>query len=89
MDICRTLPSDSLVTCHYCDQWFTLKPDHSEFTLATLSAEAFPEADLEQEATSLSLDSHCLHHLLTQTAFAMAQQDVRFFQWGAIMLKDA
>ncbi len=82
LDICRTLPQNSSIQCHYHDQWFTMKTDQGEFTLATLDVVNFPACAIDPTQDKITIPADILHHVLSQTGFAMAQQDVRFFLNG-------
>ena len=82
LDICRTIPQDATMECTHKEGWFTIKALSSTLTLSTLPTESFPKMQMEEESTTLSLPSETLKFLFSQSAFSMAQQDVRFFLNG-------
>lgn len=82
IEICKTLPSGSTMTCQYDKGWLYVRANQSKFTLATLSAESFPTMALDDKHTCWQIDAGALQQLMTSSAFAMAEQDVRFFLNG-------
>ena len=54
-------------------------------TLSTLPAVDFPSVELSSSEFSTEIDSQAFKRLLDQTAFAMAQQDVRHFLNGMLI----
>jgi len=57
----------------------------SRFTLSTLPATEFPVIDKIKSARKFSLQESALHGLIERTAFAMAQQDVRYYLNGLML----
>lgn len=85
-DICKSLPADSLVTLILdTNQRACISAGRSRFELATLPASEFPELDDLGEVLRLSLAENQLKHLLDSTAFAMANQDVRYYLNGMLL----
>lgn len=82
LDICKTLPAQSTIKLTLADGWLCLESDQSKFMLATLSATNFPRLNVEENAFSWRINSSIMHNLLQNTAFSMAEQDVRFFLNG-------
>lgn len=84
IDICRALPEGSTINFSSEDQKVVLKSGKSRFTLATLSANEFPTVDESTEEMSFSCSQGTVKTLIDQTAFAMAQQDVRYYLNGML-----
>lgn len=84
-DICRSLPEESTITLSVEGERMKVKAGASQFTLSTLPAEHFPNVEDDAESFRLSLPQGELRHLLEATAFAMAQQDVRYYLNGLLM----
>ena len=85
LDICRSLPEGatfSLTTD--AENRVRIQSGRSRFTLATLPAEEFPEADRDSGRIRFEVNQSRLKRLLDQTAFAMAQQDVRYYLNGML-----
>jgi len=82
IDILRQLPQGESIQLNGTEGKITLLAGKSRFTLATLPAEDFPLMSLTGEKFTLQLDSKQLLQLLTSTAFAMAEQDVRYYMNG-------
>lgn len=84
-DICRALPEGMPVELAMQGDRVRVKSGASQFTLATLPAEHFPNVEDEPESFRLSLPQRDLARLLDATAFAMAQQDVRYYLNGLLL----
>lgn len=85
MDICRELPENATIEFEYADQRLTIRSGRFRSTLSTLPAEDFPAVDRSAEELSTDLDAKAFKRLLDRTAFAMAQQDVRYFLNGMLI----
>jgi DNA polymerase-3 subunit beta len=89
LDILRSLPEDREVTLGLEDKRLQVRADKSRFNLQTLPAEDFPRmAIVEGEPRKIELSQKQFRHLLTQTQFAMALQDVRYYLNGLLLLVD-
>jgi len=87
VDILRALPEGSEVTLALQDKRLQVKSGKSRFNLQTLSAEDFPRLVLvEASATSLSVPQKLLKALLGLVQYAMAQQDIRYYLNGLLMV---
>ena len=87
VDILRALPEGSEVTLALQDKRLQVKSGKSRFNLQTLSAEDFPRLVLaEASATSLSVPQKMLKSLLGLVQYAMAQQDIRYYLNGLLMV---
>ena len=85
VDICKSLPDNSDITFSSSDEKAEIKSAKSRFTLATLSPEDFPLVDSLETRESIVIDHAELHNLIESTAFAMAQQDVRYYLNGLLL----
>lgn len=85
LDICRALPEDSTLEFDIQNEKALIKSGKSRFTLATLPAQEYPVIDITDEAVGFSLSHEKLTNLLTNTQFAMAQQDVRYYLNGLLL----
>lgn len=85
-DICKSLPAESLITIEVLDnQRALVSCGRSRFELATLPAEDFPSLEDIGESYQLELPEADLKSLLDSTAFAMANQDVRYYLNGLLL----
>ena len=82
VDICKSLPEGSTIEFSLEAGKATVKAGRSRFTLSTLPAADFPAAEGGASAVALSLDQSLVKQLIDSTAFAMAQQDVRYYLNG-------
>jgi len=87
-DICRTLPEQAELELTVKEGKAVIRSGRSRFTLQTLPATEFPRVEVEQWETQLSISQAVLHGLLERTAFAMAQQDVRYYLNGLLLEVD-
>src|SRR5882672_5969240 len=87
VDILRALPEGSEVTLALQDKRLQVKSGKSRFNLQTLSPEDFPRLVLaEASATNLSVPQKLLKALLGLVQYAMAQQDIRYYLNGLLMV---
>jgi DNA polymerase-3 subunit beta len=84
LDIVKSLPDDSVISVEVDEQRAIIKSGRSRFPLSTLPASEFP--NVEQGSASLEFDvlQRNLKTLIDKTAFAMAQQDVRYYLNGML-----
>jgi DNA polymerase-3 subunit beta len=86
-DILRSLPETAEVSLTLDDKRLQLKAGKSRFNLQTLPAEDFPRmaaADISQ--TKLSLSQKQFKRLLSLVQYAMAQQDIRYYLNGLLLV---
>jgi len=83
-DIVRALPDGSKVTVSQTADKITVQAGRSRFTLASLSANDFPSVDEVEATERVSVPEAALKELIERTAFAMAQQDVRYYLNGLL-----
>jgi len=89
LDILRALPENTEVSLQPQDKRLLLKAGRSRFTLQTLPAEDFPKlAKAAGEATRFTLSQKALRRLLGLVQYAMAQQDIRYYLNGLLMVVD-
>ena len=87
VDILRALPEDTEVTLQQQDKRLLVKAGKSRFTLQTLPAEDFPRlARPAGEAARFVLSQKALRRLLGLVQYAMAQQDIRYYLNGLLMV---
>jgi DNA polymerase III subunit beta len=87
LDILRALPEGSEVTLTLADKRLQVKSGKSRFNLQTLPAEDFPRlAAAEGSATKFSVPQKLLKSLLALVQYAMAQQDIRYYLNGLLMV---
>ena len=84
-DICRALPDGSKVQFKLAGDRATVSSGRSRFTLATLPASEFPVIDNIELIEKVSLPEASLKELMDRTAFAMANQDVRYYLNGLLL----
>lgn len=85
MDICKSLPEQSDIQLSVEDGRAVLTSGRSRFTLSTLPAAEFPNIEETDASQELSIPRGTLKHLIESTAFAMAQQDVRYYLNGMLL----
>ena len=83
-EIVRALPDGSRVTLNLAGDRVTLSAGRSRFTLATLPANEFPSIENLELVERVRVGEAALKELIERTAFAMAQQDVRFYLNGLL-----
>ncbi len=87
LDILRALPENAEVTLQQQDKRLLVKAGKSRFTLQTLPAEDFPRlAKPAGEAARFALPQKALRRLLGLVQYAMAQQDIRYYLNGLLMV---
>lgn len=85
MDICKSLSDDSRIEMELSGQKMVIKSGRSRFSLSTLPAAEFPNVEDSPQAMQLTLPQAALRHLIDQTGFSMAQQDVRYYLNGMLL----
>lgn len=84
VDICRSLPDTAVIEFFQEDQRIIVKSGRSRFTLSTLPANDFPNVEDSPGNLQFSCAQHEVKRLIERTAFAMAQQDVRYYLNGML-----
>jgi DNA polymerase III subunit beta len=84
-DIVRALPDGSKVSVSQSGDKVTVQAGRSRFTLASLPANDFPSIDEVEATERVTVPEAALKELIERTAFAMAQQDVRYYLNGLLL----
>ncbi len=89
LDILRALPESGEVTLSHSAKKMTVQSGKSRFNLQTLAAEEFPTVTQpESYLASFSLPQKTLKHLIAMVHFSMAQQDIRYYLNGLLLVVD-
>lgn len=83
-EIVRALPDGSKVVVSQSGDKITVQAGRSRFTLASLPANDFPSIDEVEATERVQVPEAALKELIERTAFAMAQQDVRYYLNGLL-----
>jgi DNA polymerase-3 subunit beta len=83
-EIVRALPDGSRLAFALNGDRVTVQAGRSRFTLATLPSKEFPSIDDLELVERITVPEAALKELIERTAFAMAQQDVRFYLNGLL-----
>lgn len=85
-DICKAMPSDSVISMQLNDNGrMILQGVRNRFELSTLPARDFPSLDQLEFDQVLTLNEKNLKDMFDKTAFAMANQDVRYYLNGLLL----
>lgn len=84
VDIVRMLPEGVEITAVSEGDKMTVSSGKGRYTLATLPATEFPATDQVETLEVLTIQEDKLKRLLDKTAFAMANQDVRYYLNGLL-----
>ncbi len=85
LDICRALPEGATVKLSEEEGRVRLSSGRSRFVLTTLPVEEFPTVGDLESGLRFTIGSGVLADLLKRSAFAMAQQDVRYYLTGLLL----
>jgi DNA polymerase-3 subunit beta len=86
-DILRALPEGTKISLEHQEGKLLVKGGKSRFNLQTLPAEDFPRfAAGDGTAKSIKLSQKDLRHALNRVQFAMAQQDIRYYLNGMLLV---
>jgi len=87
-DILRSLPEEAVVVLDGQESKIVLRAAKSRFNLQTLPAQEYPRlAEVSAEgSTSLTLQQKQLKAMLQMVQYAMAQQDIRYYLNGLLLL---
>ena len=89
LDILRALPDGVEVSLLPQDKRLVVKAGKSRFTLQTLPAEDFPRlAKPAGEAAKFALSQKAFRRLLGLVQYAMAQQDIRYYLNGLLVVTE-
>lgn len=84
-DICRSVPEDTDIEVSTKDEKTFVRSRKSRFTLQSLPAAEFPRLEADEWDAQFEIPQEDLKTLLEKTAFAMAQQDVRYYLNGCLL----
>jgi DNA polymerase-3 subunit beta len=85
MDICKSLPESANLDIVVDDTKAVIRSGKSRFTLSTLPTTDFPSSESITAAREFSISQGILKHLIDQTYFCMANQDVRYYLNGLLL----
>ena len=84
-EIARALPDGARITLSHSGDKATVQAGRSRFTLATLPGNDFPAIEDLDLVERIRVPESALKELIERTAFAMAQQDVRYYLNGLLL----
>lgn len=88
-DLLRALPDASMLNVEATGNRMTVRAGRSRFNLQTLPAADYPRISVgTEQLQSLSLPQKDLRRLLRLAEFAMAQQDIRYYLNGMLLVVD-
>ncbi|MFA6902402.1 MAG: DNA polymerase III subunit beta [Gallionellaceae bacterium] len=88
-EILRVLPDNSKITLDIQDSRLLVKVLKSKFTLQTLPSQDFPKISEQlSNSTSIEIEQKLLKKLLGSVQYAMAQQDIRYYLNGVLLVID-
>ncbi len=85
LDICKALADGTMLKVEIGSEKATIRAGRGRFTLATLPATEFPVIEDVQVGESVVVGQHELRQIIEHTAFAMANQDVRYYLNGLLL----
>ena len=85
LDICKSLPNEASIKFSVTDNKALVRSGRSRFTLTTLPANDFPALDAINSIYEFEIPQKTLRDIIDKTAFAMAQQDVRYYLNGLML----
>ena len=85
LDICKSLANEAIINFSVKDNKALIQSGRSRFTLATLPASDFPALDAINSIYEFEITQKTLRDIIDKTAFAMAQQDVRYYLNGLML----
>lgn len=89
LDILRALPETADVQLSLDANRMSIRAGKARFTLQTLPAADYPRMKIEAEnATRIHTSQQVFKALLDQVAYAMAQQDIRYYLNGLLLVAD-
>lgn len=88
-DILRSLPEGTEISLNLDEKRLQVRAGKSRFSLQTLPAEDFPRMALaDGNLRKITVTQKQFRHLLGQTQFSMAAQDVRYYLNGLLLMVD-
>ncbi|MHC8440614.1 MAG: DNA polymerase III subunit beta [Candidatus Eutrophobiaceae bacterium] len=83
-ELCRVLPSDTIVEFLLDKDKLQVKSFKSQYNLMSLSADSYPVFEIGEHDASMVCDAKQLVQMMNRTFFAVAQQDMRYFLKGML-----
>ena len=84
-DIWRSLPSEQSIVMEQVGDRLKIQSGGSSYSLSTIAVSEFPEVLGEVDGESIEINSEKFRQSVEEVAFAMAQQDVRYFLNGMLI----
>ena len=84
-ELCRSLPEGENVNFSLSNGKLTVRSSNFHADFATISSDDFPEIEINEEQTPITVESNVLKRLLSKTSFSMASQDVRYYLNGMLL----
>lgn len=85
LEICRALPDKAMIKFSLDNNKAHIQSGRSHFKLTTLPAKDFPSLDSINSIYEFEIPQKTLRDIIDKTAFAMAQQDVRYYLNGLML----
>ncbi len=85
LDICKSLPDDAMLDIQIDEGRALIRSGKSRFNLTTLPASEFPATEKIAGAREYTVAQGQFLHLIEQTHFCMANQDVRYYLNGLLL----
>ena len=82
LEISKSLPNEAVINFKVKDTKALVQSGRSRFSLVTLPANDFPSLDTINSEYEFDITQKTLRDIIEKTAFAMAQQDVRYYLNG-------
>jgi DNA polymerase III subunit beta len=84
-DICRSLPSESIITLESNARSLTIRTQNSHFNLLTLPANEFPLTQEQPEKVNFQIQQNIFLSLVKRTHFAIAENDPHYYLNGLLL----
>jgi len=84
LDICRSLPENSIINLTENKGRVTLSCERSRFVMSSLPAKEFPRSPKQTPIMNFKIGQKALRTLIEKTSFAIPQQDVRQYLNGLL-----
>ena len=84
-ELCRSLPEGENVNFSLANGKLTVSSSNFHADFATISPDDFPEIEINEEQTPITVESAVLKRILSKTSFSMASQDVRYYLNGMLL----
>ena len=90
IDVLRALPDSNEISLSVQARKASITAGKSRVSLQTMAAEEFPQVLVQELFTHrLSVPQQAFKHLLNMVSYAMAQQDIRYYLNGLLLVTDA